>query len=206
MTRELRAANDAYDGPAPVTLSWNDPLSKDDSVIHDPGYSADYDHASTHVEHIPGDGARFDAVAAARRLLAGLALALLASACVAPTEEDAPALPGTDVQETMPPNANGCGWPYRGSIVTPPLPAGMRCYYAIVTEPVRSAVAPRTDPRMCMHGERRTDGSSCTVNGCTAIGNVGAGVILDVWGLNSNALMTLVLEPHPTGECVAGGS
>lgn len=61
LTAEVRACNNAYDGPGPIAL---------DST----GAIVPFEHGPadvvTHGEEIPGDGKPVDAVAIARRLLA----------------------------------------------------------------------------------------------------------------------------------------
>lgn len=132
-----------------------------------------------------------------------LTLALAFTACTLPPQEDAPA----EVTELAPPAVNGCGWPYRGSIVAPPLPAGAHCYY-VYSPSARAAVLTRDDPLSCGHGDRTAAGAACSMRGCLAIGDVRPGQIVDVWAVTSVAdpLTGVSFEPHPLAECVPQGS
>lgn len=72
VTSLLRSANAAFDGPGFITLSIG-PRGGIGLVNHDERKR--YAHTcalSEHSEEIPGDGRKFDPVAIARRLIAGL--------------------------------------------------------------------------------------------------------------------------------------
>lgn len=74
VAKELREISREYDGPGPLTL-WVDRIGQ--WALCPPGDVLSV-HAcapvrfSAHSEHVPGDGTDFDAMAMARRLLAGL--------------------------------------------------------------------------------------------------------------------------------------
>lgn len=69
LARDLKEANRAYDGPGQVVLAFDfwDGVHAEWRLTGDPEY-----FEGRHVESIPGDGQRFDAMAVARRLLAGI--------------------------------------------------------------------------------------------------------------------------------------